>query len=84
MSANVPWPGACAAATSARLWASVRDALATHHIVTIVLPTDTGATLRIRKASTPEAEHRELDRLLGVTEQIVPPRQIWSEIGARE
>ena len=35
-------------------WASVRDALASHAIVTIVLPTDSGATMRIRKASTAE------------------------------
>ena len=65
-------------------WASVRDALATHHIVTIVLPTDTGATLRIRRASTPEPEHRELYRLLGVNEHIVPPRKIWSETNTGE
>ena len=55
-----------------------------HHIVTIVLPTDTGATLRIRKASTPESEHRELYRLLGISEQIVPPRKIWSETNTGE
>ena len=55
-------------------WASVRDALATHHIVTIVLPTDSDATLRIRKASTAESEHRELYRLLGVDEKIMSPK----------
>ena len=60
----------------------MRDALATHHIVTIVLPTDTGATLRIRKASTPESAHRELYRLLGVNEHIVSPKTIWSLAGA--
>ena len=60
-------------------WASVRDALATHAIVTIVLPTDSGATLRIRKASTAESEHCELYRLLGVDEKIMSPKTIWSE-----
>lgn len=65
-------------------WASVRDALATHHIVTIVLPTDSGATMRIRKASTPESEHRELYRLLGVDEKIMSPKTIWSETGTSE
>ena len=65
-------------------WASVRAALATHHIVTIVLPTDSGATMSIRKPSTPEAEHRELYRLLGVDEKIMSPKAIWSETDAGE
>ena len=65
-------------------WASVRDALATHAIVTIVLPTDSGATMRIRKASTAESEHRELYRLLGVDENIMSPKTIWSEIADHE
>ena len=37
--------------------ASVPDASATHPIVTIVLPTDCGATVRIRKAFTAQSEH---------------------------
>lgn len=65
-------------------WASVRDALAAHHIVTIVLPTDSGATMRIRKASTPESEHRELYRLLGVDGKIMSPKTIWSETDTGE
>ena len=65
-------------------WASVRDALATHAIVTIVLPTDSGATMRIRKATTAESEHRELYRLLGVDEKIMSPKTIWSETGDHE
>ena len=65
-------------------WASVRDALATHAIVTIVLPTESGATMRIRKASTPESEHREWYRLLGVDAKIMSPKTIWSETGTDE
>jgi len=65
-------------------WASVRDALATHHIVTIVLPTDSGATMLIRKASTAESEHRELYRLLGVDEKIMSPKTIWRKTGDPE
>ena len=63
-------------------WASVRDSLATHHIVTIVLPTDTGATLRIRKGSTPESEHQ---RTLSTARRQRTNRaaeEIWSETGA--
>lgn len=65
-------------------WASVRDALETHQVATIVLPTDTGPVLRIRKASTPEPEHRELYRLLGVNETIARPKKTWSEAGSGE
>jgi transposase len=63
-------------------WASVRDALETHQVATIVLPTDTGPVLRLRKASTPQPEHRDLYRLLGVSETIVRPKKTWSESSA--
>jgi hypothetical protein len=35
--------------------------------------------LRIRKGSTPEPEHRELYRLLGVSETLMRPKKTWSE-----
>ncbi len=60
-------------------WASVRDALETHQVATIVLPTDDGWVLRIRKASTPEPEHQELYRLLGVSETIMRAKRTWTE-----
>jgi len=63
-------------------WASVRDTLSTHQVATIVLPTDDGSLLRIRKASTPEPEHKELYRLLGVSETIVRPKKTWTEATA--
>jgi transposase len=59
-------------------WATVRETLKTHQINTIVLPTDSGLTLRIRQGSTPEPVHRELYRKLGVPFEIVPPRRTWS------
>jgi hypothetical protein len=39
-------------------WATVRDTLKSHHICTVVLPTDDGSTLRIRKAATPNPTSR--------------------------
>jgi transposase len=60
-------------------WASLRDCLGTHQICTIVLPTTAGATLRIRKASTPEPEHLEIYRLLGLPSEIMRPKKTWSE-----
>jgi transposase len=60
-------------------WASLRQKLSSHQIATIVLPTSSGATLRIRKSSTPETEHREIYRLLDLPEQIIDPVRSWSE-----
>src|SRR6266849_6693321 len=41
-------------------WATLREQLSTHQVVTVVLPATNGPTLRIRKSSTPEAIHREI------------------------
>jgi transposase len=59
-------------------WATVRDTLATHQVATIVLPTDGGKLLRIRKGMTPEPEHLELYRLLDVSPQVMHPIKSWS------
>ena len=54
-------------------WASIRDALRTHHICTVVLPTGPGPVLRIRKAATPEPHHRQIYRWLGIPSHICTP-----------
>jgi transposase len=59
-------------------WATVRDTLATHHVATIVLPTEGGKTLRIRKGMTPEPNHLELYHQLGVSSEIMHPIKTWS------
>jgi transposase len=59
-------------------WATVRQVLATHQVATIVLPTDRGKLLRIRKGMTPEPMHLELYRLLGVPSEIMHPIKTWS------
>jgi transposase len=59
-------------------WATVREALATHQMVTIVLPTDGGRVLRIRQGTKPERQHQELYRMLNVPEEIIRPRRTWS------
>ncbi len=53
--------------------------LASHQIATVVLPTTTGATLRIRQASTPEPEPREIYRMLDVPDQPMAPKRSWTE-----
>ena len=73
-------PGCVSAEPNGMTYAELRDTLA----ATIVLPTDSGATMRIRKPSTPESEHRELYRRLGVDAKIVSPKTIRSETGAHE
>ncbi|MDQ7784924.1 MAG: hypothetical protein RDU20_18720 [Desulfomonilaceae bacterium] len=58
-------------------FSAVRQHLKTHRVSTIILPTDEGRLLKIRKPSTPEPEHRELYRLLDVPEQVITPRKKW-------
>ena len=58
-------------------WAAVRNALKTHQVCTIVLPTKTGQTLRLRKASTPEKEVAQLYALLRLPDQVIKPVTRW-------
>lgn len=60
-------------------WGSVRDILKTHQIATLTLPTDRGSVLRIRKATVPAPQHKELYTLLALPEQIIRPKKIWTE-----
>jgi hypothetical protein len=60
-------------------WHTVRQTLETHQVCTVVLPTNRGAVLRIRRSSTPEPEHRELYELLGVPLKVMRPQRSWIE-----
>jgi hypothetical protein len=55
-------------------WSTVRDSLKTHQVCTIVLPTNDGSTLRIRKAATTEPDVLDLYRSLGVPDTVVKPQ----------
>ena len=59
-------------------WATVRDALKTHQVCTIVLPTADGSCLRIRKAATAEPDVQNLYRRLAIPPQIIKPRHSWT------
>jgi transposase len=59
-------------------WPTVRDTLKSHQICTVVLPTDDGSTLRIRKAATPEPDVQDLYRVLGIPSQIITPQHRWT------
>jgi transposase len=58
-------------------FATVRERLKCHRVSTIVLPTNDGRVLKIRKASTPEAQIRRLYQLLEVPEQVIRPKKTW-------
>jgi transposase len=60
-------------------WGTVRQILDTHKVSTIVLPTDKGSVLRIRKGSTPEPQCAELYRLLSVPARVIAPVKNWSD-----
>jgi transposase len=59
-------------------WATVREQLASHSVVTLVLPTDGSQVLSIRKGTTPEPEQVELYRLLNIPEEVMQPIKTWS------
>ena len=59
-------------------WATVRNTLSTHQVVTVVLPTESGAILRIRKGSTPEPMHREIYETLQIPLEVMVPVKTWT------
>jgi transposase len=58
-------------------WATLREQLSTHQVVTAVLPTTDGNLLKIRRATTPEPEHRLIYRVLDIPEEVMPPIKTW-------
>src|SRR6266404_3699671 len=59
-------------------WGTIRDQLRTHQVITIVLPEDHhGCVLTIRKATTPEPEHRQIYATLGIPAQVMQPLKTW-------
>ena len=59
-------------------WATLREQLSTHQVLTVVLPATNGQTLRIRKGSTPEAIHREIYRTLQIPHEVMKPVKTWA------
>ncbi len=58
-------------------WEAIRDVLATHQVLTVLLPATNGRTLRIRKGSLPEAEQKEIYRVLGIPDRLMAPIKEW-------
>ncbi len=59
-------------------WATLREQLSTHHVLTVVLPATNGQTLRIRKTSTPDAIHREIYATLQIPSEVIKPVKTWA------
>ena len=64
-------------------WATLREQLSTHQVMTVVLPTTNGQTLRIRKNSAPEDTHREIYRVLQIPSEIMKPLKTWTPTESR-
>src|SRR5215472_12304328 len=58
-------------------WASLRDALKTHQVCSVVLPTKDESRLRIRKAATPEPDVQQIYRNLAISPNVVTPKHTW-------
>ena len=59
-------------------WATLREQLSTHQVITVVLPSTNGQTLRIRKGSMPDAIHREIYRTLQIPQEAMKPVKTWA------
>ena len=59
-------------------WGTLREQLSTHQVVTVVLPTNTGHILKIRKGTTPEPVHQDIYQTLEIPEQIMVPVKTWT------
>lgn len=62
-------------------WATLREELSTHQVMTVVLPASNGDVLRIRKGSTPEKRHQEIYQTLRIPFEVMTPIKTWTRVG---
>ena len=58
-------------------WATLREELRTHQVVTVVLPASNGDVLKVRKGSTPEPRHKEIYATLHIPSEVMKPVKTW-------
>lgn len=63
-----------------RSWETVREIVKTHQMVTVVLPATNGDVLKIRQASKPEPQHREIYDILGIPSEPMKPVKTWYRV----
>ena len=54
-------------------WATLREQLSTHQVVTVVLPMSSGQLLQIRKGTIPEKQHQLIYDTLGIPYEVMAP-----------
>jgi len=62
-------------------WATLREQLRTHQVVTAVLPTTDGNLLKIRRATTADPQQRLIYRILAIPEEVMLPVKTWLPVG---
>jgi hypothetical protein len=50
-----------------------------NQVCTVVLPTDDGSCLHIRKAATPESDVQQIYRNLAIPPQVITPKHTWTQ-----
>lgn len=58
-------------------WATLREELTTHQVVTVVLPASNGDVLKIRRGSTPEPQHKAIYTTLQIPAEVMKPVKTW-------
>ena len=58
-------------------WATLREQLSTHQVVTVSLPASDGSRLTIRRATRPEDSHQHIYQTLDLTPEIMKPIKTW-------
>lgn len=58
-------------------WATLRDELSTHQLVTVCLPASDGRVLKIRRSTRPEPTHAAIYQTLGMPAEIIKPVRTW-------
>jgi transposase len=58
-------------------WATLREELTTHQVVTVVLPASNGDVLKIRRGSTPEPRHKAIYATLRIPAEVMKPVRTW-------
>ncbi|MEW6755339.1 MAG: IS1634 family transposase [Candidatus Latescibacterota bacterium] len=58
-------------------WATLREELSTHQLVTVCLPASDGRVLKIRRSTRPEPTHAAIYDTLGMPAEIIKPVRTW-------
>jgi transposase len=61
-------------------WATLREQLRTHQVVTVLLPASNGEVLTIRRGSTPEPSHEEIYQTLEIPHEVMKPVKRWHPV----